>query len=101
MLSNFAFAAAVAVFFLLVGWRWSASQGIAPPAMARRLFFYGINLVLGELYLVYLFAGQKWPRLLLFAAIVSWGVLLGGGVVSCPRPQRTSGRARQVRFRLP
>lgn len=63
MLSNFAFAAAVAVFFLLVGWRWSASQGIASRAIARRLLFYGINLVLGELYLVYLFAGQKWPRL--------------------------------------
>ena len=51
-----------------------------PGFIRKRLVLYGIALVLGEIYLIFLFANLKWPRLLLFAAIVSWGVLLGGGV---------------------
>jgi hypothetical protein len=44
-----------------------------------RLVVYGIIFVLGEAYLMVLFADLKWPRTLLFLAIASWGVLLSPG----------------------
>jgi hypothetical protein len=45
-----------------------------------RLIVYGLAFILGESYLIVLFADLKWPRTLLFLAIMSWGVLLGSGV---------------------
>ena len=80
MLSNFVVAATFTLFFLLLGWRWGARTGVAFSFMKKRLLLYGIALVLGEIYLIYWFADLRWPRVLLFAAIVSWGVLLSGGV---------------------
>ena len=80
MFSNVVVATAFTLFFMLLGWRWSTRSGSTPSSVKKRLVLYGIALVLGEIYLVFLFANLKWPRLLLFAAIVSWGVLLGGGV---------------------
>ena len=91
MLSNFVVAAAFTLFFLIFGWRWSRRSGIAPGFMKKRLPLYGIALVLGEVYLIYWFSDLKLPRLLLFAAIVSWGVLLGGGVW-----YRTQGRGGHI-----
>ena len=80
MFSNFVVATTFTLFFVLLGWRWSTRSGNTPSSIKKRLVLYGIALVLGEIYLIFLFANLKWPRLLLFAAIVSWGVLLGGGV---------------------
>ena len=80
MFSNFVVATAFTLFFVLLGWRWSTRNGNTPSSLKKRLFLYGIALALGEVYLIFLFADLKWPRLLLFAAIVSWGVLLGSGV---------------------
>jgi len=44
-----------------------------------RLLVYGFVFVLGEGYLIVIFADLKWPRTLLFLAIASWGVLLSSG----------------------
>ena len=49
-------------------------------SMKRRLLLYRISLVLGEAYLMVLFADLRWPRVLLVVAIASWAVLLGGGL---------------------
>lgn len=80
MFINFVVATAFTLFFVLLGSRWRAHSRVAPGARKKILLLYGIALALGELYLIFLFADLKWPRMLLFAAIVSWGVLLGGGV---------------------
>ena len=80
LFSNFVVATAFTLFFVLLGWRWSTRSGNTPSSIKKRLVLYGIALALGEIYLIFLFANLNWPRLLLFAAIVSWGVLLGGGV---------------------
>lgn len=80
MLSNFVVAATFTLFFLILGWRWGARTGVAFSFMKKRLLLYGIAFVLGEVYLIYWFADLRWPRLPLFAAIVSWGALLGSGV---------------------
>ena len=80
MFSSFVVATAFTLFFVLLGWRWSTRSGNTQSSVKKRLVLYGIALVLGEIYLIFLFANLKWPRLPLIAAIVSWGVLLGGGV---------------------
>jgi hypothetical protein len=54
-------------------------RGLALKSLKLRLALYGVGFVAGEVYLMVLFADLKWPRILLFIAIASWGVLLGAG----------------------
>jgi len=52
----------------------------ADKSLKISLLVYGFVFVLGEAYLMVLFADLKWPRILVFLAIASWGVLLGSGM---------------------
>jgi hypothetical protein len=65
-------ACGVALLFLYLSWLRGCTT--------IRLVVYGSVLVLGEGYLIVLFADLKWPRALLYLVIVSWGMLLGSGV---------------------
>jgi hypothetical protein len=55
--------------------------------------------VLGEAYLMVLFADLKWPRVLLVVAIASWAVLLEGELWH--RSQGRFGRCGEVSRRGP
>ena len=81
MLSNLIVASGFALIFLLLFWlRGSTtSDWLAIKSFKVRLLLYGLAFVLGEGYLMVLFADLKWPRILLFLAIASWGVLLSPG----------------------
>lgn len=72
---------AFALLFLLLTWLRGrkSRRGLALKSLKLRLALYGVGFVAGEVYLMVLFADLKWPRILLFLAIASWGVLLGAG----------------------
>lgn len=82
MRSNIILGGGIALLFLVLGWLRGSrnSAGFGFRSMTIRLLVYGLGLVVGEAYLMVLFADLKWPRVLLFLAITSWGVLLGAGV---------------------
>ncbi len=71
-----------ALIFLLVFWlrHRMTTAGMAIKSFKISLLVYGFVFVLSEAYLMVLFADLKWPRILLFLAIASWGVLLGSGM---------------------
>lgn len=81
MLINFIVGSSLALIFLLLTWLRGrkSRRGLALKSLRLRLVLYGVGFVAGEVYLMVLFADLKWPRILLFAAIASWGVLLGAG----------------------
>ena len=62
------------VFTFLAWWRGRSSKGFGPQIV--RLILFAVAFVLGEIYLIVLFADLKWPRLFAFVAIAAWGVLL-------------------------
>jgi len=79
---NLILGSSVALLFLILGWlglRKAGSETAMRP-MKRRLLLYGISLLLGEAYLMVLFADLRWPPVLLVVAMASWAVLLGGGL---------------------
>ena len=81
MLINLIVGGAFALIFLLLTWLRGrkSRRGLALKSLKLRLVLYGVGFVAGEVYLMVLFADLKWPRILLFVAIASWGVLLGAG----------------------
>lgn len=81
MRSNLILASGFALIFLLLTWLRGRKtrRGSALKSLKLRLVLYGFGFVAGEVYLMVLFADLKWPRILLFFAIASWGVLLGAG----------------------
>jgi hypothetical protein len=81
ILLNYLIASAFALIFLLLYWiRGRKTSGWLPlNSFKTRLLVYGVVFVLGEAYLMVVFADLKWPRPLLFLAIASWGVLLSPG----------------------
>ena len=82
MLSNLIVAAGFALLFLVLSWLRgrSTSGGLVIKSVSVRLLVYSLAFVIGEGYLIFLFADLKWPRTLLYLAMASWGVLLGSGV---------------------
>jgi hypothetical protein len=91
LLSNLVVAGGFALIFLLLSWlrHRTPTAGMAIKSFKIRLLVYGFVFVLGEGYLIVIFADLKWPKILLFLAIASWGVLLGSGVWY--RHQRRAG----------
>ena len=79
--NNLIVASGFALIFLFVYWvRGRRTSGWLPlNSFKTRLLVHGLIFVLGEAYLMILFADLKWPRTLLFLAIASWGVLLSPG----------------------
>ena len=79
---NLIVAGGFALLFLYLCWLRSrgTSGELVIESFWLRLIVYESAFVLGESYLIVLFADLKWPRTLLFLAIASWGVLLGSGV---------------------
>jgi hypothetical protein len=74
MHSNAVTCGGLAILFLMVAWH----RGRA-AAIGRRLLWlllFGAAFVLGEVYLMVLVADLKWPRVVAYLAIVSWGALL-------------------------
>ena len=75
----------IAVVFMLLIWSRSSRTNRGPihRSLSRRTILTlgcGIIFVAGEVYLSALSADLRWPRVWLFLAEVSWGVLLGSGV---------------------
>jgi hypothetical protein len=70
-----------AVIFLLFSWHRSRTfkNWWAMKSLGLNLFFYGLLFVALESYLMILFADLKWPRILLYICIGSFGVLLSPG----------------------
>jgi hypothetical protein len=70
-----------ALLFLLFFWFRSRTfkDRLAMRSFGLKLFLYGALFVIGEGYLMVLFADLKWPRIVLYLAIASWGVLLSPG----------------------
>jgi hypothetical protein len=70
-----------ALIFLLFFWFRSHtfSGRLATKSLGGNLFLYGVLFVIGEGYLMGLFADLKWPGIALYLAIASWGVLLSPG----------------------
>jgi hypothetical protein len=64
-----------ALIFLLLSWlrHRTPTSGMAIKSFKIRLLVYGFVFVLGEGYLIVIFADLKWPKILLFLAIASWG----------------------------
>ena len=81
MLNNLIIAGCLALLFLLLYWiRGRNRSGWLPLRLFKvRVLAYGFLFVLGEVYLMVLFADLRWPRPLLFLTIASWGVLLSPG----------------------
>ena len=81
MLSNLIVVTGFALIFLLLYWLRgrTTSDALSIQSFKVRLPLYGLAFVLGEAYLMVLFADLKWPRIWLFLAIASWGVLLSPG----------------------
>jgi hypothetical protein len=82
---NLAVSVVLAVAFVLLAWFRSdrTNRGPARRSVGGRLLLtrgYGIVFVAGEVYLIALITDLRLPRVLLFLAEVSWGVLLGSGV---------------------
>jgi hypothetical protein len=75
LLSNLMVAIGFALIFLLLSWLRGRTTGggLALNSFKIRLLVYGFVFLLGEGYLMVLFADLKWPRTLLFLAIASWG----------------------------
>jgi hypothetical protein len=94
MLLNLLITGSLAVVFMGLAvrrWRGSTDKGWL-HSLAIKLILFAIAFVLGEIYLIVLFADLKWPRPLAFVAITAWGILLvarGGS-----REMRDSGEAR-------
>ncbi len=78
MIANLVIAGGLAVLFLvLAGRRWRAAAGKGwLHSLALKLLLFAVAFVVGEIYLIVLFADLKWPRLLAFVAVTGWGVLL-------------------------
>ena len=78
MIANLMIACGLAALFVvLAGWRWRGSSGKGwLHSLAIKLILFAIAFVLGEIYLIVLFADLNWPRFLAFVAISAWGVLL-------------------------
>jgi len=81
LLINLIVGGAFALIFLLLTWLRGrrSRRGLALKSLRLRLVLYGVGFVAGEVYLMVLFADLNWPRIFLFVAIASWGVLLGAG----------------------
>ena len=81
MLINLIVGGAFALIFLLLTWLRGrrSRRGLALKSLRLRLVLYGVGFVAGEVYLMALFADLNLPRIFLFVAIASWGVLLGAG----------------------
>ena len=81
MLNNLIIAGCLALLFLLLYWiRGRNRSGWLPLRLFKvRVLAYAFLFVLGEVYLMVLFADLRWPRPLLFLTIASWGVLLSSG----------------------
>jgi hypothetical protein len=87
-----------ALIFLLFFWFRSRTfnDRLAIKSLGVNLFLYGVLFVIGEGYLMVLFANLKWPRIALYIAIASLAVLLSPGPWSRRlRPKDDSDVARK------
>jgi hypothetical protein len=80
---------ALALLFLVLFWRWNrrTGSGKATYSLLGMLLLYELVFVAGEVHLLFLIAGLKWPRGVLFLGIASWGVywVLGCGIALSDR----------------
>lgn len=83
--SNIAISVTLALAFLILAWFRSdrTNRGDVRRSPGRRTLLalgYGIVFVAGEVYLIALITDLRLPRVLLFLAEASWGILLGSGL---------------------
>src|SRR5579864_7685099 len=80
-LDNLVVGGGFALIFLMFFWFRSRtfSDRFAIKSLGVNLFLYGVLFVIGEGYLMVLFADMKWPRIALYLVIASWGALLSPG----------------------